>query len=129
MKDREFAQVNGPIKVLGINDKSLYEALAGQLDKGPGKEFVAFVLPKFNKSINKIRPVGGTRTLNAVDPAKLSGTSPYELKARSATVREKLADEYAEMIRQAVVTTPIIEQIQVSDEVKIAVGEDLDGSP
>lgn len=54
LKGRELAKINGPIKILGINDKSLYEALEAQPSRGSGKDFIAFVLPKINKSVEKI---------------------------------------------------------------------------
>lgn len=77
LKNRTEAHVNGPLKMLGINDKSLYEALAAQPTKGAGKEFSAFVLPKVNKSTVRIvskqpapplRPLGVTEEVRRISP-------------------------------------------------------------
>jgi hypothetical protein len=63
MKDKELVQINGPVKVLGINDKTLYEAIAAQPVQGPGKEFVAFVHPKLSKGVHKIAPPKQTKPI------------------------------------------------------------------
>jgi len=54
-EDKRTVQVNGPIKVIGIDDATLFEAMKKQPVKGLGKEFKSFVLPKFNKSVIVIK--------------------------------------------------------------------------
>ena len=51
--DKVTAVINGPMKVVGINDKTFYEAVNHQPRQGYGKEFTAFILPHENKSIIK----------------------------------------------------------------------------
>ena len=54
LRGHEFAIVLGPIKVIGINEGSFQYAIDNQPNKGPGKEFVAYVLPHINKNVQKI---------------------------------------------------------------------------
>jgi hypothetical protein len=54
-QDKITVQVNGPLKVLGIEESSFYKAINNQPYKGSGVEFKAFVLPKVNKSVIKIK--------------------------------------------------------------------------
>jgi hypothetical protein len=55
----QLATITGPMKVIGINDKSFYEAIEAQSGKksgrGSGSEFIAFILPRINKSVIKIK--------------------------------------------------------------------------
>jgi hypothetical protein len=66
MKDQVTAIVNGPLLVLGINDKSLYTAINNQPSHGPGKDFVAYVLPKHNKNVVKIRGTNLPKLANEI---------------------------------------------------------------
>jgi len=70
------AQINGPVKLIGIKDPSFFEAVHNQPYKGPGKEFVAFVMPKVHKAVYKIKAVHQF-TIGSTVPKKDIGVSPY----------------------------------------------------
>jgi hypothetical protein len=56
MQDKMSVQINGPTKVIGIEDRSFFEAVNKQPKSGSGKDFKAFVLPIENKSVRAIIP-------------------------------------------------------------------------
>lgn len=51
--DKKTAVVHGPTRVVGINDKTFFEAVNNQPKQGSGKNFTSYILPKDNKSVLK----------------------------------------------------------------------------
>jgi len=68
-EDKQSVQVNGPLKVIGFNDKTFFDAINNQPVEGKGKEFVAYVLPIVNKSVTMIGPTTATTTAPIKDPS------------------------------------------------------------
>ena len=62
--DLKTVQINGPLKVLGVDDSSFYSAINNQPDSGKGLEFKAFVLPKENRAVITINPTDYSDLVN-----------------------------------------------------------------